>query len=128
MKKQITNYVFDASAKTIKFVDYTKIYLNGVLLITNVTDNTMIYLFNDSSLGGTVIGNVLTLTYNTVAMDDLDTLQIFYDDTSLDSIGKVEGSPLYIDSDNLSALLEDLTDEVKKLRTVIELTQGVSID
>jgi len=43
MKTLITNYTFDASAKTISFDDYTGIDLNRVLLITNVTTNTIIY-------------------------------------------------------------------------------------
>jgi hypothetical protein len=79
MKTLITNYTFDASAKTISFDDYTGIDLNRVLLITNVTTNTIIYNFANSLLGGSVSGNVLTLTYNTTSMSDTDTLQIYYD-------------------------------------------------
>lgn len=80
MKKLITNYSFDASAKTITFTDYTRIAREGLLLITNVTDNIIIYNFADSTAGGTVTNNVLMLTYNTTTMDDTDDLQIFYDD------------------------------------------------
>ncbi len=79
MKTLITNYTFDASAKTISFDDYTGVDLNRVLLITNVTTNTIIYNFANSLLGGSVSGNVLTLTYNTTSMSDTDTLQIYYD-------------------------------------------------
>lgn len=79
MKTLITNYTFDASAKTISFDDYTGIDLNRVLLITNVTTNTIIYNFANSLLGGSVSGNVLTLIYNTTSMSDADTLQIYYD-------------------------------------------------
>ena len=82
MKKLITNYTFDASAKQITFTDYASISLASVLLITNVTDNIIIYNFADS--GGTVAGNVLTLTYNTASMDNGDKLQIFYDDPLFD--------------------------------------------
>lgn len=77
MKQQIQNYTFDASAKTVTFTDYTSIRLDSVLLITNVTDNIIIYNFADS--GGTAAGNVLTLDYDTSAMSDTDELQIFYD-------------------------------------------------
>jgi len=80
MKTQVTNYTFNKTAKTITFTDYSTIRLDGVLLITNVTDNIIIYNFADPLLGGTVSGNVLTLTYNTSGMADNDSLQIFYDD------------------------------------------------
>mgnify|MGYP001216114028 CR=1 FL=1 len=43
MKKLITNYVFDASAKTITFSDYTSILLDGILLITNAVNITIVY-------------------------------------------------------------------------------------
>lgn len=80
MKILITNYTFDASAKTVTFDDYTTISLESVLLVTNVTDNINIYNFCDPLLGGTVATNVLTLTYDTTSMSDTDNLQIFYDD------------------------------------------------
>ena len=83
MKKLITNYTFNASAKTIAFNDYTTISLKNILLITNTTSNVIIYNF--ASLGGTVSGNVLTLTYNTTSMSNSDNLQIFYDDGKITS-------------------------------------------
>jgi hypothetical protein len=51
-----------------------------MLLVTNVTSNTIIYNFADNSLGGVVLGNVLTLNYNTTIMNNADNLQIFYED------------------------------------------------
>jgi len=80
MKIQVTNYSFDSAAKTVTFTDYTTIRLDSLLLITNVTDNVIVYNFADPLLGGTVSGNVLTLTYDTSSMDNADKLQIFYDD------------------------------------------------
>lgn len=80
MKTLIENYTFDASAKTITFSDYAAISLNRVLLITNVTDGVILYNFADPATGGSVATNVLTLDYDTTAMDDTDALQIFYDD------------------------------------------------
>jgi hypothetical protein len=79
-KVKIDNYTFDASAKTIAFTDYTNIRLDGILLVTNVTDNIIIYNFADVTKGGTVLTNVLTLAYNTATMDDTDKLLIYYDD------------------------------------------------
>lgn len=80
MKKLITNYTFDASAKTIAFDDYSAIELSKILLITNVTDGIIIYNFASAAKGGTVATNVLTLTFDTTGMADADKLQIFYDD------------------------------------------------
>jgi len=82
MKIQVTNYTFDASAKTVTFSDYGTIRLDSILLITNVTDNVIIYNFADPTKGGTVATNVLTLTYDTTSMADTDKLQIFYDDST----------------------------------------------
>lgn len=80
MKTKINNYTFDASAKTITFGDYVAIELERLLLITNVTDNIIIYNFAVPNNGGAVSGNVLTLAYDTTGMSDSDKLQIFYDD------------------------------------------------
>lgn len=82
MNIKIDNYKFDKTAKTVTFTDYDRIRLDKIAIITNVTDNIMIYNFAGSSLGGTVSGNVLTLTYNTSSMSDTDELQIIYDDSS----------------------------------------------
>jgi hypothetical protein len=79
MKVLIDNYVFDPALKKVTFSDYASISLNRVLLVTNVTDNIMIYNFASPMLGGTVSGNSLTLTYNTTSMSSTDSLQIYYD-------------------------------------------------
>lgn len=84
MKILVTNYTFSAAAKTITFGDYGSIVLDSVLLITNVTDNVIIYNFASAGLGGTVATNVLTLDYDTTSMADADDLQIFYEDTAQD--------------------------------------------
>lgn len=83
MKKQITSYSFNKTSKTVTFTDYATIRLDSILLITNVTDNIIIYNFADPLLGGTVLNNVLTLTYDTSSMDDADKLQIFYEDSDI---------------------------------------------
>ena len=82
MKVKIDNYTFNKTAKTITFDDYITIRLDSVLLITNATDSTIIFNFADPTKGGTVLNNVLTLTYDTSLMDDGDKLLIYYDDTT----------------------------------------------
>lgn len=79
MKQIITNYTFDAGARTITFNDYTSINLERLTLITNLTDGVIIYQFNNAAKGGTVAGNVLTLAHDTTTMADTDDLQIFYE-------------------------------------------------
>lgn len=101
MKILITNYTFDASEKTITFGDYGSIVLDSVLLITNVTDNIIIYNFANPSLGGSVATNVLTLDYDTTSMSDTDDLQIFYEDTAQDFINdSTNGTLVNLGSNN----------------------------
>ena len=52
----------------------------SVLLITNVTDNVIIYNFANPVAGGRVVNNnILNLQYDTTTMSNTDKLQIFYD-------------------------------------------------
>ena len=86
MKRQLGvdvtgNYTFVPASNTITFsnVPYT-LSANNILLITNVTANTIIYNFADPSTGAvSFTNNVLTLDYNTSAMSANDTLQIYFD-------------------------------------------------
>lgn len=84
MKTLVTDYTFNAAAGTIKFNDYTIISLEGLLLITNTTDNIIIYNFADPSTGATVSGNIVDLGYDTSSMSNTDSLQIYYDDGRYD--------------------------------------------
>ncbi len=86
MNIKIDNYVFDKTAKTITFSDYTSIAIERVVMVINVTDNIIIYNFAGAGKGGTVSGNVLTLAYDTSAMSDTDKLQIIYDDNQVSSL------------------------------------------
>lgn len=81
MSKQIIkNYIFDASAKTITLPDFKgTLDLTRLALITNVTDNIIIYNFADPFKGASVVDNVITLAYDTTTMSDTDALRIDYD-------------------------------------------------
>jgi len=81
-KKLITTYEFDASAR--------KVYIGGIhlreriLLITNTTTHQTIYTFNNLTHGisnyaidAVTDRTIITLDYDTTAMSDDDTLQIF---------------------------------------------------
>lgn len=105
MKKLITNYTFNATAQTVTFTDYTTIRLESVLLITNVTDNVIVYNFADLGFGGSVTDNILTLAYNTTGMDDTDSLQIFYDDNDV----QPANTELQTTLNSLTETLQELT-------------------
>ena len=98
-------YLFDASAREV--VIPGGIQREQLILITNVTDNKVIYNFSDPELTATEyqistdIRNVVTtkivLSYDTTSMSDDDKLQIVYDDfeetmkpaeTYMDSVNK----------------------------------------
>jgi hypothetical protein len=82
----IKNYSFIPSTKQVVFSDFPAIYLAGVKLITNVADQIIIYQFNEPTKGGSVSGNVLTLTYDTTSMDGADKLMIVYEEPSAQSL------------------------------------------
>ncbi len=86
MKQIIKNYLFNAASRTVTLGDFSGVSLDRLLLITNVTSNTVIYQFNNSALGGTVAGNIITLSYNTAGMANGDKLQIIYDCAAGDPI------------------------------------------
>jgi len=83
MKILVENYTFNSSLGQVTFSDFAAITIDSVLLITNVTDNIIIYQFNNPLKSGTVATNVLSLLYDVSGMDNGDALQIFYDDTVL---------------------------------------------
>lgn len=103
MKKLISNYSFNAAAKQITLSDYTSIDLESLLLITNVTDNVIIYNFAGQGKGATISGNVLTLDYDTTSMSNTDSLQIFIDNNEAGA------------SETTLEVLKDLTDYLKIL-------------
>jgi hypothetical protein len=83
MKKRLASgYTFDASAKTLIHADFSDIGLDGIQVITNVTDNIIIYNFADPTKGGTLATDTLTLTFDTTSMDDTDELMILIEDGS----------------------------------------------
>lgn len=85
-KKLVYEYTFDASAQTITCSEFTN--LQSIALITNVTDNVIIYNFADATKKGTLSNGVLTLQYDTTTMSDTDVLQIImHTGTEIDRIG-----------------------------------------
>lgn len=75
------SYTFNPGAKTVAFSGLPQdITLSNILLITNVTRNTIIYNFADTATGAVSFNNnVLTLTYDTASHSASDVLQVFLD-------------------------------------------------
>ena len=126
MKTLITNYSFNASAKTITFNGYSTISLDSILLVTNVTDNVIIYNFSDPALGGTVANNVLTLTYNTTTMSNTDRLQIYYDDSAVQPANASNQSRMEDAIDAIYYLAKNL-EWLNGARIPITGTSGVTV-
>lgn len=75
----VGSYSFNPAAKTVTLGGIQDIRLENLLLITNVTDNIMLYNFASPSLGATMSNNIVTLVYDTATMSDTDNLQVFVD-------------------------------------------------
>jgi YD repeat-containing protein len=73
----------------VTFNGYATVDIRGLIIITNVTRNIIVYSYADLespySLGGTASTNVVTLEYDTTKMAAADNLQIYYDDVAADS-------------------------------------------
>ena len=145
-KKLVYNYSFDASAQTVEISGRHK--LRTLQLITNVTDNVIIYNFADSTKGGTISydetqdKSTLTLTYDTTSMSDTDELQIFIDiqedkvefgETFTDPVSKlrVSNPENLIDTDfeyGLQPTKWETIETVNNIPSVYSRAPGVSIE
>lgn len=116
------DYTFDASAKTITFTD--TIVEANLEVIINSTDGIIIYN-SILSAQGTLVGKVLTLTYDTTSMSDSDVLQIFYGDTAVTSSGYtfetlISKVNVLVDDSSLFASLGDFINQ-----GVLEIAGGI---
>ena len=111
--KDVGSYTFDASAGTITISGLPAIKLEDVFLITNVTEGIMLYNFASQVLSGTILGNVITLGYDTSEMSDTDSLQIIVEygentvDYTLGAIRIVEENPIRIIEENPIRIIEE---------------------
>ena len=79
------DFTFDASAQTVTFAGFTPVQAQ-ILVISNVTDNIIIYSSSQPATKGVLSGQVLTLTYDTTTMADSDNLQVRYASTDAQPI------------------------------------------
>jgi hypothetical protein len=106
----IEGYTFNPTLKQIKFPDNVELRKESLIIITNVTSNVIIYQFTEPTLGGTINGQTLTLTYNTAAMAATDSLQIIYKETG---------------RGNQDVVIHQLLDMIAAPDYVIPLSNGV---
>lgn len=105
MKTLTTNYGFTASPTgQVQLLSYPNITLDQILLITNVTDNVIIYNFADPTKGGTLTGNILSLSFDTTSMSNSDRLQIFVDDLTAPVYARYFDSTSYSPVTSISAV------------------------
>jgi len=90
-------------------------------MVTNISDNnkTVLYQFNDSGLTATILGNVITLGFDTTLMNANDSLQIFYDDSTLAATNAT--------AELLVALSEDLESSVVLLKRIAKILEPISV-
>ena len=105
MKTLTTNYAFTASPTgMVQLLSYPTITLDQILLVTNVTSNTIIYNFADPTRGGYLEGNVLVLSASTASMLNTDRLQIFVDDLTAPVYARYQDSTTYSPVTSISAI------------------------
>jgi hypothetical protein len=122
--EEVGSYSFNAATRQITISGIDRLDLEQFLLITNVTRNIIIYNFADPSLGGTLSGSVLTLTYDTsVAMSNTDRLQIFIIDRTDDQYDMLSHLKM------LRKLLESsaVVDSAMRQKVVVESIIGTSL-
>lgn len=91
MKLLVEDYTFNKTTKQVILTGFTDVPLSRFLVITNVTSNVIIYLFSNPLKGGTVVGNVLTLDFDTTSMNDADKLQIYIDNAESPATAENQG-------------------------------------
>lgn len=89
MKTLVSAYAFDKTARTVTFTGYGSISQERIMLVANVSQETVIYNWAKPGYGGTASGNVLTLEYDTSAMSNSDKLLIVYDDDAASALSKI---------------------------------------
>ena len=124
MKIKLDNYTFNPVAKTVTFTDYASLDLSDVILITNVTDGTIIFNFASPNLVGSVVANVLTLNYDTTAMSSTDKLAIYLDDAYTPSSDEA-----LVLLRRMVKLMEPLAvqDSAQRQRVTIDAMSGVTL-
>lgn len=138
MKQLVSNYTFNTINKTITLTDalFSSLILENLLLVTNVTKNTIIYNFADVTSGSaTVSGNVITLTNLLASMSNTDKLQIYYDianptdvqPVSISSVPLASGSATATNQTSANTILSNIKTDVDKIPSLGQSTMINSV-
>ena len=117
-KTLVRDYTFTPGAGGVGTVVFSGVYtLEEILLVTNVTDNQIIYNFASSGKGGSVTSDddetTLTFSFDTSSMDAADELQIFIED----EYQETDFNEAYVDLQTNSGYLIHLTSLTLTLNT-----------
>jgi hypothetical protein len=97
MEQTITNYSFNASAKTIDLSSIVNFDIKRLRIIINLTAGITIYVGGNTGMGySAVSGSTVTLQVDTTAMSNTDNLTVIYD--SPDSLGIGSGVLIFTSS------------------------------
>jgi hypothetical protein len=122
MTKEIldsSKYSFNPTAQQITFAD--KQIIEHILIITNVTDNVIIYNFGCEGFGGDLDSSnkVLTLDYDTTAMNALDNLQVIvYSSVQGDTVAQAILTLIRQQNNAQNEILEELQKQTKLLKKI----------
>lgn len=116
-----TKYDFDASAKTITFVDEIE-HRSIVLIINSTRDNVTIYNFACSGVAGNLSNKVLSLDYDTTSMQDSDNLIVIIEEEISSETKELE--KIRLNNEILSEILE----QMKVNNTYLSLITGQEIN
>src|SRR3990172_1269268 len=121
-KLRLTGATFDASLKTVTHASFSDVTLAGIQLITNVTDQIIIYSFADTAKGGTLSTDTLTLEYDTTSMSDTDELMILVEDGA--TTQPVSGTVTAELSATDNAVLDDIALDTEAIKDSLETVGG----
>jgi hypothetical protein len=134
----IDKYSFNPLTKEITFLDNADIKIEGLQLITNLNRGAIIYQFNEQTKGGVLIGNVLTLNYDTSTMQSSDVLQIIYSPPAggffnrmlalLDQIWRATARPEWLVPLSTGKALRMVIDNNSSLNTVATINNLVALN
>ncbi|GEM_PF-4959879 len=134
----IDKYSFNPLTKEITFLDNADVKIEGLQLITNLKRGAIIYQFNEQTKGGVLIGNVLTLNYDTSTMQSSDVLQIIYSPPTggyfnrmlalLDQIWRATARPEWLVPLSTGKALRMVIDNNSSLNTVATINNLVALN
>jgi hypothetical protein len=125
MKILITDYTFDASAQTIDLSAEDNFDIKRLLAIINLTDQEIIFATSKTGKGYTTeVAGLVTLEFDTTAMDDADVLQVFYEREP----SALEGNIALEAGGNLAAILAKLSADPATQTTLAAILAKLTAD